>query len=289
VDDRLCRVVAARLPGLALERVRRLGEGQENVAYEVDGRLIVRFSRNADRLVVEREAALLAAIGKVSPLPVPVPVFVDRGEGCLAYHRLPGVPLLELGPSMQQKFALNTASRLGELLAAVHAIPVRELAALVELDTQPLPGWLADAQDEYVAVVDHVPAEHKPTIEAFLTTPPPAQSGNIVVSHNDLGIEHVLVDPERGEIGGVIDWSDAAVTDPAYDLGLILRDLGPAALDAALASYTRPEAGLPERAAFYARCSVLEDLRYGVEAGRPEYAEKSLRSLAWLFPPAGGP
>lgn len=282
-------MVAVRLPGLALECMRRLGEGQENVAYEVNGSLIVRFTKNADRLIVEREAALLTAIGRVSPLPVPVPMFVDGVEGCLAYRRLPGVPLLELAPSVQQRFALYTASRLGEFLAAVHAISVRELAALVELDTQPLSGWLADAQDEYVAVVDHVPVEYRPTIEAFLTAPPPAPSGNVVVSHNDLGIEHVLVDPERGEISGVIDWSDAAITDPAYDLGLILRDLGPGALDAALASYTRPEVGLPERTAFYARCSVLEDLRYGVEAGRPEYAEKGVRSLAWLFPPGEGP
>jgi hypothetical protein len=65
VVDRLHRVVTARLPGLALERVRRLGEGQDNVAYEVDGWLIVRFTNNADRSVVEREASLLTAIGKV--------------------------------------------------------------------------------------------------------------------------------------------------------------------------------------------------------------------------------
>ena len=102
-------------------------------------------------------------------------------------------------------------------------------------------------------------------------------------SHNDLGIEHVLVDAATGRIRGVIDWSDAALTDPAYDLGLIHRDLGPAALDAALAAYGRVDAGLRERVRFYARCAALEDLRYGVEAGRRAYAEKSLRSLPWLF------
>ena len=235
--------------------------------------------------MVEREASLLTAIGKVSPLPVPVPMFVDEVEGCLAYRRLPGVPLLELAPSPQQRFAGDIASRLGAFLSGIHAVPIRELAGLVELDAQPPRGWLAGARDEYVAVVDHVPAEYRPTVEAFLTAPPPAPSGHNVFSHNDLGIEHVLVDPENGEIGGVIDWSDAAITDPAYDLGPVLRDLGPVALDAALASYTRVEVGLPERAAFYARCSVLEDLRYGVEEGRQTYAEESLRSLAWLFPP----
>jgi aminoglycoside phosphotransferase (APT) family kinase protein len=33
---------------------------------------------------------------------------------------------------------------------------------------------------------------------------------------------------------GIIDWSDAALADPAYDFGLLCRDLGAAALDLAL-------------------------------------------------------
>lgn len=37
----------------------------------------------------------------------------------------------------------------------------------------------------------------------------------------------------------------------------------------------------------YARCSVLEDLQYGLESDYPAYVEKSLVSLDWLFP--GGP
>jgi aminoglycoside phosphotransferase (APT) family kinase protein len=105
-----------------------------------------------------------------------------------------------------------------------------------------------------------------------------------VFSHNDLGIEHVLVDPDTGAITGIIDRSDAAMVDPAYDVGLLYRDLGPVALDAILRS--EPGAGddgLRERAVFYARCNVLEDLAYGYEAGRPEYVDKSLAALRRLF------
>jgi hypothetical protein len=41
---------------------------------------------------------------------------------------------------------------------------------------------------------------------------------------------------------------------------------------------------LAERAVFYARCSVLEDLAYGIETGRGRYVDKSLAAMAWLFP-----
>jgi Methyltransferase domain len=37
------------------------------------------------------------------------------------------------------------------------------------------------------------------------------------------------------------------------------------------------------RVSFYARCSVLEDLAYGLETGRTEYAAKGLDALGGLF------
>ena len=42
---------------------------------------------------------------------------------------------------------------------------------------------------------------------------------------------------------------------------------------------------LEERAAFYPRCSLFEDLAYGLQTGRTQYVDKSLAALAWLFPP----
>jgi Phosphotransferase enzyme family len=118
----------------------------------------------------------------------------------------------------------------------------------------------------------------------------------LVFSHNDLGTEHVLVEPATGAITG-IDWSDAALTDPACDVGLDYRDLGPAALAAALAHYQPAElAGLRQRATFYARCKLLEDMAYGSRAGLSVYTDKSLAALPWVFlllrplaRPVGGP
>ena len=105
----------------------------------------------------------------------------------------------------------------------------------------------------------------------------PAQ--DLVFSHNDLCIEHVLVAPGTDKPTGIIDWSDAALCDPARDFGLILRDLGPAAFDAALPAGE----SLRDRAQFYARCSLLEDLHYGLETNRAPYVDKSLAALDWVF------
>ena len=281
MDDRIRRLVAAHLPGYAVGTVRRLGAGQENVAYVVNDELVVRLAN--DPSAVSREADLLAAVAEFSPLPVPAPMFVDADGGCLAYRKLPGVPMLDLPPSARASLAASVAAQLGGFLAALHATPPARMASLVERDDQPLPDWLIDAAADYHAIAQRIPHQGRGPIEAFLAAAPPQPAPTLVFSHNDLGIEHILLDAATGDVSGVIDWSDAAITDGAYDLGLILRDLGPIALDAALAAYGPADALFRERAVFYARCAMLEDLRYGVEAERPAYVDKSLGSLPWLF------
>jgi aminoglycoside phosphotransferase (APT) family kinase protein len=93
------------------------------------------------------------------------------------------------------------------------------------------------------------------------------------------------MDSATGAITGVIDWSDAALTDPAYDFGLLYRDLGPGALHLALNTYQVDDtAAIRQRAAFYARSSLFEDLAYGVQSGLSAYTDKSLAALDWLFP-----
>lgn len=41
---------------------------------------------------------------------------------------------------------------------------------------------------------------------------------------------------------------------------------------------------LRERAVFYARCSVFEDLAHGIETGQERYIDKSVAAMVWLFP-----
>jgi aminoglycoside phosphotransferase (APT) family kinase protein len=271
---RVRALVAAHLPGYEVESLTRLGAGLDNVAYEVNGELIVRFGTGAN---ADREARLLTAVGNFSPLPVPVPRFTDAG--CLAYLKLPGVPLLEAAGVD----GVPVAAALGGLLAALHAAPVARMAKLVETDDLPVDEWRREARETYASVSANVPSAYRRRVEAFLETPPPEDPEALAFSHNDLGIEHVLVDPHTGAVTGVIDWSDAAIVDPAFDFGLIHRDLGPAALDAALAAYGAAGDGLRPRAVFYARCSVFEDMAYGLETSRARYVAKSLVALEWLF------
>jgi aminoglycoside phosphotransferase (APT) family kinase protein len=282
--ERVRAALAAHIPSCQPVVITKFGSGIDNVVFLVNGELILRASnendakRRADE--VRREAELLHMVAEISPLQVPRPIFVDADHGVLAYRKLAGVPLnhFEL---------LNPASLgpvLGEFLSNLHLAPTADIATLVPCEDEPLTAWREEADENYRQVADRVPSEARPLVQDFLDRPPPAAVGTLVFCHNDLGAEHLLFDPEMETLTGVIDWTDAAITDPAVDFGRLYRDFGPAALKAIVANYRAPwTAGTYERTVFFARCALLEDLAYGIHGGDRRYADAALAHLVRTF------
>ena len=289
--DRQGRLLAE---ALGCERVAPFGEGGESRTFRIDGSdLLASVPRGWPEQTVDPDelaahAELLTRIaGRVS-VPVPRVARVLPGIGCLVVRRLPGVPLLL--HREEQRHAAGVAAALGTTLGELHTWESSAYAGLVPADHH-LP---AEWRDETAAAVEEVRHVLTPTqlaeVRRFLADPAPAPTSRWTLSHNDLGIEHVLVDPgaTQARVTGVIDWGDAAITDPAYDFGLLLRDLGPAALGSALAAYTRTGAdawGIGERARYYAGCTLVEDLAFGLTQDRAEYVEKSLAGWERTFSP----
>ncbi|GIH76460.1 phosphotransferase family protein [Planobispora longispora] len=283
--DAIGALLGDRLPGYEVRSVTRLGEGWDNVAYEVNGELIVRRSKEPDPSLrgesVRREADLLAAVARLSPLPVPEPLFADAEAGVMAYAKLPGVPMSEHRVADPARLA----PVLGAFLSSLHLAPVAEMEKVAERDFEPPQAWLSEAGEDYREIAELMSATARRAVEGFLgRTPPAAGPRALVFCHNDLGDEHVLVDPGTDAVTGIIDWTDAAIADPAYDLALIYRDLGPEVLDLTLASYGgRWDGADLERAVFYARCTLLQDIAYGVRTGARHYTESGLAHLDRTF------
>ncbi len=281
-------LIATHLPQYRDIEITRLGTGLDNVSYLVGGELVIRV-RSADDIgsgdadpqsEVGIEAAVLAVVARhVSPA-VPEPLVA--ADGMLVYRMLGGSPLITALPVPSSD---RVGHALGRLLAELHAIPVAELPPGVHLDEDPLEEWLGEAQECFATSRETIPDHHRLRILQFLKSPVPPEPTESVFGHNDLGAEHVLIDPRSGTVTGVIDWSDAGFADPAIDLGLILRDLGPTGYAAAQSHITVADsAALQVRALFYARCRALEDVLFGREQGRSEYISNAVRAMQWLFP-----
>lgn len=230
-------------PDLAKIAIQTLGEGWDFWAFRVGDR-VVRFARSAEAIgKLETEMRLLPVLAARLPLAIPVPeLLAEPGETWPAFAISPligGVPLSRLGHAPASTFSRG----LGQFLRALHAFPIEEArtlgievydgartrtARLTELGTIastlfPLLSARASAyaQQCFAAYFDEAANFHF----------------NPVLTHADVGPNHLYVDPGTGELIGVIDWGDLVVGDPAEDLHVMLLDPELLALDAQLVDF----------------------------------------------------
>ncbi|KHL19565.1 UNVERIFIED_CONTAM: hypothetical protein LK11_01120 [Mumia flava] len=212
-------------------------------------------------------------------VPVPTVVSVAPVPGVLTVRPLPGRRLIDVTDRSTMMTGRAT-DEMARTLAELHACSPTTFADVVPTDTTPPTEWRDEAADHAGVVDDELTSGQRTDVRAFLARPAPDPTTGLRFTHNDLGIEHVLVDAADGgdaRVTGIIDWSDAAITDPAVDVGRLLRDLGRDSLARAMRVYSAhggdPDTVAP-RAGFYAACGLLEDLAFGLAHGRREYVEK---------------
>lgn len=288
----VARLAAGLVGDSGVLAVEREGAGWDHEAWRVDtadGPWIVRAGTSgtpAERARdVRREVAVMQLVRRRLGGWAADAVVLDEAAGCLAHPRVPGVPLQDLlaTSAIAPDDTTAIASQVGALIHSLGGLDPADVGEVVDRDEAGLAAWVADLPG-HLAVVEHLltPARRS-AIERFLDAPLPAEPVALVLQHNDLGAEHVIVDGRS--ISGIIDWSDAAITDPAGELGRLLRDLGEGALPHVLDGYRAAgdeRAALTDRAWCYARCLIVEDLAYAV-ARRADLVAFELANLDRVY------
>jgi aminoglycoside phosphotransferase (APT) family kinase protein len=283
-------IVAAQFPELGPVRAAYLGEGYDSTAFDVNGHLVFRFPKRPDverQLFVETRMLPLLAVGT----PVPIPSYSFQGvpstrfpRHFAGYVRLTGVP--GIGLTLTQAEFLRLAPVLGDFLSFLHSFPVGTAAQLgvPEYASDVLIGEVRAESLGDLGVVRQVdPDAPEATWRAFLETG--IEAGNRgspkpTFVHGDLAAEHILVDPPTQQVTGVLDWSEISIGDPAIDFAGMLHWGGPGFLNAVLSHYRHPtDAGLRDRARFFAVGRGIGDIVFGLETQRPEYVKAGVRAL----------
>ncbi|MFC3077540.1 phosphotransferase [Phenylobacterium terrae] len=182
----------------------------------------------------EADVALLERLGEAG-LPAPRPRLLDA-EG-----EIFGQPALVLD-YLEGELDFGEADLPGKLdalarqLAAIHAADLsRFLPLLPNLDQRAFAFFARTPEDP-----DESLGESE-VRAALQNRPRPPRSNADVLLHGDFWPGNVLW--RDGRISGVIDWEDAAVGDPLYDLAISRLDLlwayGPEAVDPFTAAYAR--------------------------------------------------
>jgi aminoglycoside phosphotransferase (APT) family kinase protein len=240
---------------------------------------------------LQREVALLPALGPT--LPVPIPHFeVVAGDPIefVGYRKLNGSPLpIALARGADER---ELAGQLGAFLTALHSFPVAQ-AARLGLEDADVSSWLARRQEfrewcEGRAIPLLSPAERCGAERMFEDFFSRARAGfEPAVVHADLGPPHVLCCDDA--ISGVIDWGDVVVGDPALDFAWLLHGVGETFAEELLGAY-RETGGVvdPElrgRALFYHRLGPWYEVHYGLEFDHPEFVESGLEAVRARLPP----
>ena len=284
----------AAWPERRLERFRVLSGGWANLVLEADERVIFRIPRR--REVAESLGFELRALGVLSrflsvPIPAPVRISVlrrPRGWPFLAYPKLPGIPLTEVGP-----IDPTGKRRLGEfiqtLLTELGSVPPRALLRIGTLRGTPKE-WERRYQEllrrfNRVAGQAILPPVQRAVSESFNRFYEDLARARYrpVATHLDLGPYNLLWDKGSNRPTGVIDWEDLRLGDPAFDL-TGLGVLGRSRLGALTrARRGRGDSTFGERLAFYRRVTALHDFVSAAETRNLPMARKYAACLNDTF------
>lgn len=290
--DEALALVATQFPALAPRRVRRVGEGWDNVAYVVDERYVFRFPRRGiAAALIEQECAILPLLAPVLPLAVPEPRFIGRPGGeypwpFAGYEVLSGAPADERTLDDDGRAAL--AVPLARFLHALHALdPAEAVERGLEVDRI---GRMEHARrkpqaEERFALLAAagIVDDAAPFLRFLDAIAPDGSAGPHRIVHGDLYLRHVLIG-EDGAACGIIDWGDVHLGDPAIDLALAHLVLPPAAHPAFREAYGALDDATWRRAAYRAVYHAALEAAYGIEAGDEAMVESGRWALRALSP-----
>lgn len=194
-------------------------EGAEHLILDINNSWICKIAKVANETGLDVEAKLLQMLaGKLVTL---IPVVEYYEPNFLVYRKISGVELSpelysNLDQSQRATLAFDIAKFLHELHSALDPEIVQSELGLIATNWPWLPEELQAAaknlNDPKLKLIFEVLINDYLHIKQAAT--------EVCLTHNDLTIRNILVDPISGRLNGVIDFTDCALGDPCLDLRL---------------------------------------------------------------------
>ena len=207
-----------------------LGEGYEFVAFESSNGFVFRFPKREEAARKQMvENSLLPELSSALPVEIPLPSLQAAASprcpwGFHGYRKLPGIAVADL--QNFEDLLPRLAPQIAGFLVALHSFPVDRVLALSVPDNG---SWLEDFREMHEFLLAELESRLTSTElhrvdewwQAFLRT---AEwwSFSPVLTHNDFGPAHVLIQPETLTVTGVIDFGDVVVGDQALDFPSVI-------------------------------------------------------------------
>lgn len=239
-----------------VEQAAWLGEGDFCACYLVNAIYVFRFAKHSEASEAMRvEQCLLPVLEQHLSIAVPEPLFgghcVATGQAMLGYGLVPGEPLehtvLDRLPVGNQAALIV---QMAEAVRSLHALPT-QLAHNCGVPTvSPLQHLTSIMNEARIVIAPRLAAnvwQYHEELLALYAREPAFHTYRPALLHGDLSPDHFLADAEQGKLTGMIDFGDACIGDPAWDIIYIFEDYGLEVLWAFLNRYDAENADLLAR------------------------------------------
>ena len=266
-------------------------------ADEQGTRWIVRTPRRSDVVAAARVEA--RALSLVAPrLAVEVPIWRVHDDDVIAYRRLEGTPAVTLDENGPRWNVIDPTSpcetfldSFATMLASLQSVSLEE-AERAGVPIRPIARSRAtiagamEATRKVLAPSDAVWSRWQRWLANDSLWPT-----HIALVHGDLHPGHMLLASD-GTLTGVLDWTEAQVTDPSIDLAMFFGCFGAKALDALLSRFERAGGkvwpGLAAHAAERWAAFPALAAEWALRTNNDGALEHARSQLAALPPPIGG-
>lgn len=240
----------------AIEKVSWLGAGDFCDCYLVNDSHVFRFAKHASATAaMQREACLLPLLQPFITVAIPniqvVGVQRVSGQGMMGYRFLSGEPLeAELLESLPPDIQAALIAQMVAFAHQLHAIPLTQIDGCNLPLLEPLPHLttlITRGRRAVAPLLKEGAWEYYEQLLEIYSRDPTLHTYQPALLHGDLSPDHFLADTERGRLTGVIDFGDACIGDPAWDLIYICEDYGEATFNAFVSLYASDNAPLLKR------------------------------------------
>jgi aminoglycoside 2''-phosphotransferase len=237
---------------------------------------------------LNKELRLLDDLRKRLSLSIPNYEYSEEEGGSpfrsfAGYKRIPGIPA-DISETVSRK---EMARQLGPFLHELHSYPV-DLAVAAGVPEVPnlVSRYRRQALSELPRITDL--GVGLDDLRLYVENEASPVAGTPSLVHNDLWAEHILVN-RSGSIGGVIDWGDAIIGDPAIDFAGLYACYGKRWTEKVIECYPgKLDSAVLLRSRYLAAGLAIHNIALGQDVGRKKWVKAGKEALRRIFAARSG-
>jgi len=282
--------IQTSFPALEINQIEENNRGWDNDLIIINHQFAFRFPKNdctAKKIIMEKQ--LLDILKTKAPLlqcPDYTPLYDKEEKLICTYHQYIDGVQLELS-----KYEVNideSAKLLGDFLTKLHSIQTADFKQDLIPTIHTVDYWnnfyTSIKQEIYPLLAQVYQSKIEHLFQNFLYQYNNEETAKCVI-HGDLTYANILYNPTSYLVTGVIDFTDAQISDPAFDFAGFYWDFGADFTQKVLSHYDGTESvhAIYERVSnFYGLQPVFHELLYSIRNEIPIDANEKIKKLFQL-------